>query len=179
MRNSAGFSGENLTLVDIAYYYLDSEQALRAYFTGTAESADPELVGYAPNDVFDIRVKELDLSAVLTILAAIEAALRLDYLERATNRKPKGPLTERFREIHKLKEHRASLEDDILDAWRDHGGAASKLIGNLKGAFKYRHWLAHGRYWIPKLGRKYDYRGIYTLADEFFDTLPLVSANSE
>jgi len=31
MRNSAGFSGENLTLVDIAYYYLDSEQALRAY----------------------------------------------------------------------------------------------------------------------------------------------------
>jgi hypothetical protein len=177
MRNSAGFSGENLTLDDIAYYYLDSEHALRAYFTGTAESVDPKLVGYAPGDVFEIRLNELDSSTALTILAALEAALRVDYLERVKKRH-RDQLSKAFREIYKLKEHRASLEDDILDAWRDHGGADSKLIGNLKGAFKYRHWLAHGRYWIAKLPRKYDYLGVYTLADEFFDTLPLMSSHS-
>ena len=31
-------------------------------------------------------------------------------------------------------------------------------------AFKYRHWLAHGRYWEPKLGRIYDYYSLYDLA---------------
>ena len=41
---------------------------------------------------------------------------------------------------------------------------------DLKGAFKFRHWLAHGRYWDPNLGRKkYDFQSLYALAEEFFE----------
>jgi hypothetical protein len=48
------------------------------------------------------------------------------------------------------------------------------IIGELRGAFKFRHWLAHGRYWKPKFGRRYDFNDIYTIADialKHFDLL--------
>jgi hypothetical protein len=174
MRSRQGFSGQNLGLTDIAYYYSDTEQALRAYFARPAMSADPRFVGYAPSDVLQIRLDEHDYSSALTILPAVEAAVKIDYLERVSQ-KLKDNLSREFRQLYRRKERRASLEDDILDIWREHGGVNAKLIGELKGAFKYRHWLAHGRYWVPKLARKYDYVGVYTLADEIFRTLPLVS----
>lgn len=45
------------------------------------------------------------------------------------------------------------------------------LLGELAGAFRYRHWLAHGRYWQPKLGRKYDYLSVFGLAYEFNEAM--------
>ena len=68
--------------------------------------------------------------------------------------------------------NRASLEDEILEAWRDHADGARQVVSELRGAFKYRHWLAHGRYWVPKLGRKFDYHGIHLLAQTVFDSFP-------
>jgi hypothetical protein len=47
------------------------------------------------------------------------------------------------------------------------------LIGELRSAFKFRNWLAHGRYWTPKLGRNYDFESLYLLADAVFSPLPL------
>jgi len=52
----------------------------------------------------------------------------------------------------------------------------SSLIGELKGAFRFRHWLAHGRYFQP--GRKYDYRGLYVLAINVLTNFPLVPENT-
>lgn len=45
------------------------------------------------------------------------------------------------------------------------------FISELITAFKYRHWLAHGRYWEPKLGRIYDYYSLYDLAYEMENLL--------
>ncbi len=66
-----------------------------------------------------------------------------------------------------------SLEDEILNSWKCCSSASDKLIGDLKGAFKFRHWLAHGRYWEPKLGQKYDYESVYVLAVTVFSSFPL------
>ena len=45
--------------------------------------------------------------------------------------------------------------------------APSRLIGDVRGAFKFRHWVAHGRYWVAKLGRKYDFAYVHLLASAF------------
>jgi len=124
------------------------------------------------------RIRELDHTSCLSILAAIEAGFRIDYLQRNYKRK-KDALSLAFRKIFKEKSRRASLEDDILNAWKDNTHGASELIGNLKGAFKYRHWLAHGRYWQPKLGRQfYDYETIYQLAETVFNSFPFIGTNT-
>jgi hypothetical protein len=49
-----------------------------------------------------------------------------------------------------------------------------KLIGDLRGAFNFRHWLAHGRYWEPKLGRNYDFVTVYGLAASVLSSFPLL-----
>ena len=49
----------------------------------------------------------------------------------------------------------------------------AKLIGDLRGAFRFRHWLAHGRYWNPKLGQKYDFVSVYSLAANVLGDFPL------
>lgn len=70
-----------------------------------------------------------------------------------------------MREIYQMKGSRASLEDDILRLWKEDFPEYKRLISEVITAFKYRHWLAHGRYWEPKLGRIYDYYSLYDLAD--------------
>ena len=39
----------------------------------------------------------------------------------------------------------------------------AEAVGDIRSAFRYRDWLAHGRYWIAKLGRQYDFETIYDL----------------
>ncbi len=72
------------------------------------------------------------------------------------------------------KAQRASLEDEILEHWKACYGTYTQLISDLKGAFKYRHWLAHGRYWEPKMGQSYDYFTVLTIAQNIYTHLPLV-----
>ena len=86
-------------------------------------------------------------------------------------------MSREFREMHKKRDARVSLEEDILAAWLEHSNALSvrpRLVSDLKTAFKYRHWLAHGRYWTPKLGRKHSYDSLFILARDILDTFPLV-----
>jgi hypothetical protein len=108
------------------------------------------------------------------LLSALEAAFRIDYLQRSYQRK-KDKLSKTFRNLHQQKGSRASLEENILSVWKEHTSVPANLIGDLRGVFKYRHWLAHGRYWTPKLGQKYDYDSIYELAEIVFKSFPFMS----
>src|SRR3546814_5171461 len=118
----------------------------------------------------DLALEELDATSCLGVLTSVEAAVRVDYLSRVYARK-KDPLSLAIREIYKERENAARLEDDLLRAWRDSGVVGKALIGELIGAFKYRHWLAHGRYCSPKFGRIYDYVTVYGLAEELLDAI--------
>ena len=107
----------------------------------------------------DERLEEARAASALTLLAAIEASFRVDYLQRNYLSK-KDDLSRAFRALYKEKQQRVSLSDDILQAWLDHSDVTRALVGNIRAAFKYRDWLAHGRYWVPTLvnrpGRKVD-----------------------
>ena len=48
----------------------------------------------------------------MSLLAAVEAAFRIDYLQRCYQRKKDG-VSRQFWEIYKEKETRASLEDEL------------------------------------------------------------------
>jgi len=117
---------------------------------------------------------ELEAAACLMMLAEAEAVLRVDYLSRV-RRKGKDPLSKAFRELHKQKEDRVGLERDLLDIWVDHQNDCRAAVSDFRGALKFRHWLAHGRYWTPKLGRRYAVRDVFEITERLFAKLPDVA----
>jgi hypothetical protein len=154
------FSNEELPIKEIEAYFVTTEKALRSFYqinnlyftTYTVEELNNEL---------ERRIEELDKSTAFTILAAIEAHLRVDFLQRYYD-KEKDPLSRKFRNLYKKKGDRPPLEG-ILELWMQHLTRKS-VISELRGALNYRHWLAHGRYWVAKWGRKYDFYDVLTLA---------------
>ena len=173
MDEKVSFSGQQLSLASIASHYRDVEDALRElYFHAAASHA--RFVGYTASELqseLDARLAEEGQMLALSVLAAVEAAFRVDYLQRVYGKK-KDPLSKSLRYIYKAKGTRAKLEDDILDCWRHNSDVSRQLISDLKSAFGFRHWLAHGRYWTPKLGRSFDYFNVHMLAEQASEMVP-------
>lgn len=173
MGDKVTFSGQHLNLIKIAAHYRDVEEALRGLYFASAAS-NPRFVGYTRGELQDEladRLEEEGQMLAMSVLAAVEAAFRIDYLQRVYERK-KDPLSRAFRLLHKRKGTRAGLEDDILEAWRQNTGIPTSLISDLRSAFRFRHWLAHGRYWSPKFGRRFDYFSVHSLAQQAASAVP-------
>lgn len=169
------FSGEHLDLIDISRTYNDIDASVRNYFLLATTTPLTRFAGYSSAELeMEMRtlLSEHERSIALSILAALEAAFRVDYLQRCY-RKKKDSLSAALRIIYTKKGPRASLEEDILQAWKDQTSASRQIIAEVRGAFRYRHWLAHGRYWVPKLGQRYDYNGLYILAEAILENFPL------
>jgi hypothetical protein len=168
MVESSGSSLSSNSIEWLAEYHSDVLAALKIYFmpgtayfrsrsyASSAQKPSARLLGY---------LEETNLRSSLAILSSIEAAFRQDYLYRC-NKKLKDDLSKAFRAIYKLRQSRVSLDEDIFEAWNTYTSGANRLIGILRGAFRFRHWLAHGRYWKPKLGRTYDFEYLYLLAKD-------------
>jgi hypothetical protein len=159
-------SGDQQILADIALHHVDLENALRHYFSPVSPIAALRFVGYSATDLSEElqrRLVEIDFSSSFAILAAVEASFRIDYIQRCQQRKKDG-VSRIFREIHAEKGYQASLDDDILSVWADTSNGSKIIVGELRDAFRFRHWLAHGRYWTPKLGRRYDFYSVFTIA---------------
>ena len=56
--------------------------------------------------------------------------------------------------------------------WQLHSNVSPSVTTDLERVFRYRHWLAHGRYWTPKIGRECDYDDIYALAESVYNGFP-------
>ena len=167
------FSGEHLPLVQIAQYYSDIEASVRNYFSFDNLHLDDRFIGYTPLEI------ELEMYSVLaeharstsmSILAALEATFRMDFLQRCYKRR-KDTLSRSFRELHRQRGQYVPLKD-IFSQWQSYPNVSRSIISDLERAFKYRHWLAHGRYWTPKIGREYDYDHIYALAESIYNSFP-------
>jgi hypothetical protein len=128
------------------------------------------------NDLFEKHLEEADQQASLFLIAAAEAAFRVEFLQRVYGKK-RDEVSRQFRDIFGSKRGGSRLnivlEDDILDVWAKTIPAAKQQVGDFKGALHYRHWLAHGRYWVPKLGRRYDPAGILTIILSLFERISL------
>ena len=182
-------SGDEKTVMSVWNWYeavlsilLRDKSRIRASVaTVSGDLADvPDLfVGMTVSEIdtyYSDKLQELDWVTCLELLAATEAALRVDFHVRVDKRLKDG-LTRRFRDVRKEYEdrpHQIRLVEDILDNWRDDEPDKKTLIGDFKGALKLRHWLAHGRYRTPKLGRTYDPMDIYQVSSTLLTSFGLV-----
>jgi hypothetical protein len=173
MASRVSFSGEHLGLPDISAYHQDLESSFTLYFSAGSPNYLERFANYAPTEVTDElrdRLNEADLTSSLTVLASVEAAFRIDYLQRCYGRE-KDPVSRAFRSIYKSRQQRASLVDEIFEAWAGNSSVPRSIIGELRGAFKFRNWLAHGRYSTPR-GRRYDFNDVFALADLTLRSFP-------
>jgi hypothetical protein len=173
MADGSSYLPQQLSIEEIADYHNDVISSLR---NGFQPITSERTVGIPVSDILELRIQETNMRSALAILASLEATFRVDFECRCQN-KLKDDVSRAFREIHKQQKG-VRLDEDIFDTWSQHSIIISgprQLVGELRGAFKFRHWLAHGRYWNPKLGRKYDYNGIYHLADTVLAAFPFLS----
>jgi hypothetical protein len=168
------------SIPEVAEYHRDAESSLRLYFTPNNPRFIARFAGYVPSKVDEEladRLNETDMRSALAVMTRIEAAFRIDYRLRCRKKRADG-ISIAFRRLHKTYGERVSLEDKIFEIWRSEQPGTSSLIGELKGAFRFRHWLAHGQHFQPKLRGKYDYQSVYLLAVNVLAQFPLFVENS-
>jgi hypothetical protein len=177
MGNRISFSKKHLSLSEISSYYSDCEKALILYFSPKSVDFNDRFIGYTISEVeakLRLRINELEQSTSFLILSSLEAQFRMDYLKRCYEKK-KDNLSKAMRDIHQQKPNRASLEDDILKLWKQVYPEHKQVISSVISALQYRNWLAHGRYWDAKFGRKYSYPFLYNLAEEVEELLASIT----
>jgi hypothetical protein len=163
-----------LELDELAGYHQDVVTSLRFYFNPSAPTFIARFAGQSLHEVdaeLALRLHESDVRSTFAVITSLETTFRVDFDLRCRKRL-KDNLSVYFRRIEKTYRNRVRLNEHILEGWKRHSSASAALISELRGAFKFRHWVAHGRYWTPKLGRKYDFAYIHLLAEAIVSGFP-------
>jgi len=175
------FSGKKQNLSIIWQWYEDAQAAFNGYQRDTlnalfqGETLEEPFLFMTKDDIlnyFSEQKSELENLVSLNIMASVEATIRIDYLNRVYTRQ-KDLVSRRFRDLHKEKGVKASLENDILKIWKQEQPLCKKAIDDFQQALKFRHWLAHGRYWTPKLARTYNLNNIFDIAEQLLNVLQI------
>jgi hypothetical protein len=115
--------------------------------------------------------RHLQYAAMLHLLTTTEALLRLAF-EDISKRKTKSVIFRRFRKIGRERGGKIRLEEDILNTWSEVYPETARSIREFKGVVPLRDWLAHGRYWNPKIGRPiYEVRDVFDIASEMLNRM--------
>ncbi|WP_230658627.1 hypothetical protein [Psychrobacter sp. I-STPA10] len=174
-QKKVSLSGRHPDISRISTQYEETTNAINLYFSTDNLNFNKLFLGWTIQEVQQRKntvQQENELALSLMLLSALEARFRIDYIARNTL-KLKDELSRAFREMAKAKGNRVSLEDEILEYWKAYSEVNNHLIGQVKSAFLYRHWLAHGRYWVPKLAQPYDFYSLQTLCELVMDTFDL------
>ena len=171
---------------DVWSYYQETRDSIVQAATATkraliggAAMADPrfQLMNIEEIDAFyGELLDETDAHACLFLIASAEAALRIDFLRRVYKR-GRDTVSKEFRQIYAAKEREmrnVRLDADILAVWTADKPRVQRYVNEFAGALNYRHWLAHGRYWVPKLGKRYDPSGIQQIVTSLFAEIGLL-----
>ncbi len=161
-------------------YYAASTKALKLYQKELLDSLANENVQSDSNEarfmpkseVFDLLESyytELSQEVVLTLSSIFEAELRLDYQHRVRNRF-KDDISKSFRVLHKKHGERIRMET-LLNVWKKRYSECGRHISLFERLILFRHWLAHGRYWINK-SDEFTPELSLTCADNLFTSLP-------
>ncbi|MDM8561249.1 hypothetical protein [Candidatus Parabeggiatoa sp. HSG14] len=174
------FSGQEISLSYIWQWYQETEKAINHYkimvinsLTSSVNMPDTFL-SMTKDEIlehFAEQQEELEKLVSLDFVASVEASLRIDYLTRVYNKK-KDKISRNFRDLYQNKGLEARLSEDILEIWVNSDIACKPAVGDFRGLLRLRHWLAHGRYWTPKLGRNYSPERVFDISKNLFDTLP-------
>lgn len=170
------FDDRTARVTEVADWFRDTDAALVLFYSTDNPGFGTRFTLYSPVELArerTVRRQEADVLAALGVLSATEAALREDFIVRCIKRRS-DPLSRYFEGLYKSKGLRVSLEDEILQGWKVHSTIQAHVVGQIKAAFKYRHWIAHGRYWEPKLGQNFDFFSTYQIASTVLSGFPLL-----
>ncbi|WP_137279315.1 hypothetical protein [Pseudomonas rhizoryzae] len=162
-------SGQHQSIKDIAENFETISDSLSYYYTSVESKAlnHPLRTEEELSEGYRCSMRELEMMTCLGLLAAIEALFRLDYIARV-EKKLKDPMSQDFRRIYNR--HKLDVRfDDLIKVWKRRRPTFRVYFERLTVALHFRHWLAHGRYWSPRLGRRHGYLDIYDLASSIED----------
>jgi len=173
------FSNKNLAIDQVHQYFLDTTRAQRFYHSDASPDFRERFIGYTKEDLLnelEISLAETEMLSVFSVLAAVEAAFRVDFLYRCKSKK-RDKVSKHFRNTYRTNGEKVRLED-ILDVWQEYSAGSKAIISDVKGLFLYRHWLAHGRYYVARLARqKHDFQDVYSLTSITMKSFPLYDAS--
>lgn len=172
-------SGVHLGIEEVPNHWSDAQAALDLHFSFMNPDPPLRIIGLDATELREERDRakaEADRQSSMTLFAAVEAALRVDFQLRV-DRRLKDDLSRRFRDIAKSRPRSIRLDDDIIDVWKEQEPPAKADLERLKGALPYRHWLAHGRWFKARLGQAYDFADLRALASRLLACLPLEQAD--
>jgi hypothetical protein len=159
------------SLEDIGLYDEDAKASLRHYFNIIlGGEIVPENKKFLTEDeikeLLKRRLGETDARSSLILLTFIESQFRLHYKKRSKmQRKIRAELKKKHGLSNRGEIARPSLEDGLFEAWKRVLPDESVFFDSLKTSFKYRHWLAHGRYFILASDRP-DYGDLFLAAQK-------------
>ena len=128
----------------------------------TQEPSDITFFGMTREEIEEF-FYELDYLTMLNLLASAEAAIQIDFLDRVEKRR-KDSISKHFYRVYQQSRGKVYRVPEILDIWKDFDSSTKSKISDFNGALNLRHWLAHGRYWTPKLGKDYSPDDVYDIA---------------
>lgn len=173
------FSDEHLALEEISRQHTNVENSVTLYFSNDNPRFAEIFSHYSPGELLEERngcLVEHGLSASMTVLAAVEAAFRIDFELRCRNTSS-DPISNGLRMMRRERvQHSISFTQEILHTWERVFPRGSDAISAMREAFQFRNWLAHGRYWEPDTD-KIDYGDVYALAESVFELFPLEGLN--
>jgi len=178
---SLTLSGEEKSIDVIWSWYEDQQEALRKLKNEVLDALrnlrlapNSKFITYSLdeiNEYFEENFEELEHLVSFDLIAATEGRLRSNFFKTVFN-KERTDIGRAFREIHRAKGNHISLEEDILEKWKEHDHPHRSAFSDFKGILHYRHWLAHGRYWKLLYGRMYSADETYQIADNIFRIIP-------
>lgn len=157
------------SLKEIRYYYNRSNEAINCKYSPTDNlHYEEQFCGYTKEEVRkeadEIR-NELSHTCSFYAMAYVESLFRIDSFVRVKH-KCKGDVTPLIKKMVQSKEKLSLVRfEDLLDAWEATHADDRELFREVKQAFQFRHWMAHGRYWKPNdnIDKHFDFEDIYSL----------------
>ncbi|MFW3688146.1 MULTISPECIES: hypothetical protein [Klebsiella pneumoniae complex] len=160
-------SGKHLDINYVCHKKSSIDQSINLFYSTKNPDYNADFVGMSIDEIEEIKedmLKENDITHSLLLLTTIEALIRLDADKKYCDKK-KNTFSRLIKCIYdRTKGERIRLEEDLINTRmnEDDVSLRGKYI-DLKKCFKYRHWLAHGRYWDPKRITEVDFDSIRVL----------------
>ncbi|MCY2933546.1 MAG: hypothetical protein NT172_05205 [Planctomycetota bacterium] len=150
---------ETQTLAEIIDWYDGISRALALQISAARSSSlnatnlYPRLFGMTEQELEtyqDHQLAELDRLTVFSLVASVEAEIRLDF-ERRIIARLKDALSDKYRKWHGSLKNRKRRRPDfdevgILGIMKRSGVIDAHLIGEFRECLRARHWIGHGRY---------------------------------
>lgn len=139
-------------------------EGLLLYYSTKNPDYSSIFIGMTDREVYDLRSENIDeneLISSFSLITIIESYFRIDYFLRYEYKK-KDSLSKDLIKIYNRKKNRVNLEEEILKTWYSNGEITKSLYDKIKDLLKFRHWVAHGRYWKRKsIHNKYEISLVY------------------